>query len=161
MIMEIGLGALLGVVGTAFLFWLQRTLMPLVNVRLDVLPCEGSPDLVRLVLEVENQSTVALKRKRAELQIDEHDLPPPGKWHPDWQEPAPTTFEVVKTDKLEPREVIHTEVLYRWGSKPAIQCRFSFEYDSWLCRFYGLGPDRHSVIRWFVKTGETPSPQAG
>jgi hypothetical protein len=149
--MTIWIGALVGPVGTAFLFWLQRTLMPLVNVRLNALPCEGIPDLVRLALEVENHSAVVLKRKKAELQIDEYDPPAAGKCHCDWQQPAPTAVEVVKTDKSEPRELIHTEVLYRWGSKPAIQCRFSFEYDSWLCRLYGLGPDRHTVIAWFVK----------
>jgi len=144
---------LLGAAGTVFLYWTQRTLMPLVNVRLDGVPSPESPELMRLALEVENQSPVRLKRKKAELQIDEHELPTPGEWHTDWQEPNSNAIEVLRTtEKLEPRELIHTEVLYRWGAKRLIHCRFSFEYDSWLCRIYHLGrPDRHTVVKWFVK----------
>lgn len=145
----------LGVAGTIFIYWTHRTLMPLVNVRLDATTCPDRPDLLRIALEVENQSQVSLKRTGASLQIDEHDLPEAGAHLPDWQDPGSHAIDVVRTEKLEPRELIHTEVLYRWGAKPLLQCRFSFGYDSWLCRLYhGRQPDRHTVVKWIVK----PSP---
>lgn len=160
---KFGVGAVLGALGTLSLYWVRRKFMPLLNVRLDLVQSPDVPEVVRFVLEAENCSEVLLHRKNAELRICEYDFPVPGSQHLDWQPASQKEaekihglirlnppVEVMRTLKLEPKEVLHTEVLHRWNSAPVIQCRFSFEYDSWLCRFHLWRPDRHTVLKWFV-----------
>ena len=151
MSIDASVGLFVGVLAAGLTYLIQRKFVPPVKVRMEEVIPQKSLSLLCIALEVENLSMIHLKRKMAILQINECDLPPSGKLHSDWQEPDQAkSIEVVKTEKLEPKELIHTEVLYHWVAKPLIQCRFSFKHDSRLRRIYKRRPDQHSTIKWFV-----------
>jgi hypothetical protein len=150
-----------GAVITLAGLWFRRTWMPLVAVRVDAVESAGEPGVIRILLEAENLSLGKVNKKKAQLRIEPCLLPAPGEFHTDQNRKDCQLFAVMaSTDKLEPREMVHTELLYRWGTAPSIRCVFSVTYCSWLSLFYFRRQDQHSVARWFVR-GSHAEPSSG
>ena len=155
-------GTVLGVLSSIFLALSRRSFMPLLELRMEAVESDGPSRVIRLTLEAENKSAVSLRRTDADLKIIEFSLPAPSNFHAD-RFPSEVkddaedeltnlqkSIKVLGTKKLEPREIEHSEVLYRWGDAPLIFCRLTFAYSSWLGLLYGKPKDRKSVRKWFV-----------
>jgi hypothetical protein len=64
-----------------------------------------------------------------------------------WKENGKEVF--CSTDKIEPKEVVQTELLYRWREEvKAIRCVLNVKYPS---IFHGDRTDSRTVVRWFVR----------
>jgi hypothetical protein len=152
----------------AFGAWIQRRLMPLVEVRISPRWDQNAPDVLILGLELQNKSAVKVRRLEAQLQVLKHHLPKAG-FLPDripfereafdaiperlqpteWNVP----FEVVGAIKLEPGEIARAEVLYRCSpATSALHCGFRFRYalDFPLRILYLRRDDRCTTTAWIV-----------
>jgi hypothetical protein len=151
---------LLGVAATVVGSWLKRTWMPLVGVRLEGTDTPGG-EAIRVCVEATNLSLAKVNKKEAILRIEPHPMPRPGRLHGDANQPQAELTEVMaSTEKLEPKETVQTELLYRWGDAPAIRCVFSVRYESKLMLMHLRKEDQHSVARWFVRSNDVHRPSS-
>src|SRR5690606_4381387 len=96
-------GLLAGIAGTLFVYWTQRTLMPVVNVRMEEVP-SGSRELLQLSLEAENQSRGDVRRGGAWVHTRDRRRRPECAGRHDWLRGDPSAGnEVLGTKKLEPK----------------------------------------------------------
>jgi hypothetical protein len=152
--------------------WVHRRFMPLVELRVTPRWDSKVPDVLIVTLEVENKSLLMVSRLESKFQILEHPLPTspgfmpdfvpfeeaqlkhiPKEWQPlQWHEP----FDAVAAKKLEPREIVRTEVLYRCPNRVALHYGLQFKYGlvtRWSQLIYKRESDRCTVSAWAIGAG--------
>lgn len=143
--------------------------MPILDIRIIPRWSEEASDLLIIRIEVENKWKVGLKKQEAFFQILEHHIPDSGAllsgWVPfakdrilpneepiEWREPLKV---LTSTKKVESKETIIIELLYRPKEQAALHCAFQFvgklNILARILHMFGAGTDRWTRTIWITR----------
>jgi hypothetical protein len=159
-------------VSAALFIWIYRGFMPVLDVRIIPRWVDEAAGVLIIRLEVENRWKIGVKKKLARFQILEHRIPEGGllsEWVPFakdrildseppivWRNPREV---LTSTVKIESKETITVELLYRSPNHVALHCAFQFIANlnpiASLAYRLGSGTDSWTRTIWVTPPGKS------